>query len=66
MAVSSEAKRNVTLGVCLTILSSLSVGLRLLARHQKRLRLAADDYWAIICAVLNLPFLAVYLNGDYE
>lgn len=64
MAYPLQALRSLIVAIVFTFLATLIVGLRLLARRQKRIELGYDDFMVIVGLILTYPVFILLILGE--
>ena len=58
-----QALRSLIIAVVFTVLATLTVGLRVLARRQKRVELGYDDFMIMIGLLFTYPVMILLILG---
>lgn len=66
MAYPLQALRSLIIAIVFTSLATLTVGLRLLARRQKRVELGYDDFMIIVGLFFCYPVMTLLILGKFD
>ena len=66
MAYPLQATRSLVVAIVFTFLATLTVGLRLVARRQKRVELGYDDLMIVLGLIFTYPVMILLILGKFD